>query len=653
MCGFVTMIAPQGQTVDQGVLARATERLAHRGPDGVGTFVEAGIGLGFRRLAIFDLSDAGRQPMVSADGRHVIVFNGAIYNFVELREELRGLGHEFRSSGDTEVLLAAWRQWGADCLPRLNGMWAFMVYDRRERRVFGARDRFGVKPLFVHRDTGGLVFASEIKAIAAARGGRLEFDYRTVAEHLVEDRLDSSERTMYRGVNRIAAGTAFEVDEQGRMHSWRYWSLQQSAAACELPSNPPEAFAELFEDAVRLRMRSDVPIGVLLSGGLDSSSIMCAMGRQLGPVETRPAPLVALCYMDPQFDERPFIEATLQQSGGILERLETGPRDLWDSLAEHLWHQDEPVHSFSSVVVYRLMSLARAQGVKVVLNGQGADEVLAGYSSYFPDHLLDLIRAGRLTEAVRQARINARANKVSASALLRRAMMIYVNRMLHRVPMYRSLSQYRRRSELARNGWVSPEILKLWTPPPVATPGTLSDALRDAVEQAHLPLYLRTEDRNSMAHGVEVRLPFLDYRLVSLAFRLGNEWKMSGEYTKVLLREAMRHRIPDAVRTRVQKFGFPTAAASWFREELRAPLQDLLTSRAVRESGLWNLPKLQRDLRRHQSGQVNLSGRLFDVVQLSLLLAGVEAPGRARVSAADAAAERQDAVGIARVQHGT
>ena len=598
----------------------ATERLAHRGPDGAGVFLEGGIGLGFRRLAIFDLADTGSQPMESADGRYIIVFNGAIYNFPELREQLRALGHEFRSSGDTEVLLTAWRQWGADCLPRLNGMWAFLIYDRHARRVFGARDRFGVKPLFVRRTAAAVMFASEIKSLAPAGPAKLEIDYGTVAEHLIEDRLDAGERTLYRGVSRVPAGTAFEVDDRGAMRSWRYWSLTDAALSCELPQNPAEAYAALFEDAVRLRMRSDVPFGVLLSGGLDSSSIMCAMGRQMGPVAQRREPLLALCYMDPKFDERPFIDATLAQSGGVLTPLETGPRQLWDSLTQHLWHQDEPVHSFSSVVVFQLMKQARAHGVKVVLNGQGADEVLAGYSSYFCDYLVDLIGAGRAAQAVKEARRNTRANAASSGALLRRAWAMYVSRILHHLPAYRSMAEFRRRSELARDGWVSPEILGLWTPPRLNPCGTLADALRSSVEQAHLPLYLRTEDRNSMAHGVEVRLPFLDHRLVSLAFRLGNEWKMSGEYTKVLLREAMRQRIPDSVRTRVQKFGFPTAMASWFRDELRTPLQDLLASRAVREANLWNVARVQRDLKRHLSGDVDLSGQLFDVIQLTLLL---------------------------------
>ncbi len=627
MCGFVSIVSACGRPVDRTVLAEATQTLAHRGPDGSGMLLEGNIGLGFRRLAIFDLGDTGSQPMESADGRHVIVFNGAIYNFPELREQLRALGHHFRSSGDTEVLLAAWRQWGVDCLPRLNGMWAFLIYDRHARRLFGARDRFGIKPMFMRRDAAGLMFASEIKAIASLSSEPLSLDPCTIAEYLVDDRLDSGERTVYSGVSRIPAGTAFEVDDRAEMRSWSYWSLTEAAAAVELPREPASEYAALFEDAVRLRLRSDVPVGVLLSGGLDSSSIVCAVGRQLGPPETRAAPLLGICYMDPEFDERPFIEATLEQSGATLARLQTGPGELWDSLSEHLWYQDEPVHSFSSVVVFQLMKLARQHGIKVVLNGQGADEVLGGYASHFVEFLLDKILAGRFGAAIRDANAHARRTRTSALGLLRRGLNMYVSQELNRLPAYRSLAQRRRRSALSAHGWVSAEILEHWKPVEIAS-GSLSSALRSCVERAHLPLYLRTEDRNSMAHGVEVRLPFLDYRLVALAFRLGNEWKFSAESTKVLLREAMRQRIPESVRTRGQKFGFPTAAASWFRQELRAPLQDLLASRAVRECGIWNLRQIERDWRRHQRGDVNLSGQLFDVVQLSLLAGGLATPQR-------------------------
>jgi len=627
MCGFVAIISATGQPVEQITLERMADLLAHRGPDGSGTFVDGGVGFGFRRLAIFDLAPSGDQPMASADGRYVIVFNGAIYNFVELREELRALGHTFRSTGDTEVLLTAWLQWGRECLNRLNGMWAFLIYDRLEKKVFGARDRFGVKPLFWCRRGATLLFASEIKAIRDSEFGTTGFDWYAIADYLLEERIDAGARTFYDGITRVAAGTCFEIDASGEMRTWRYWELAAAAAGAP-PRRPSEEFAALFDDAVKLRMRSDVPVGVLLSGGLDSSSIMCSMARQLGPREQR-AGLVALCYMDPDFDETPYIEATLAQSGGTLERLQTSPQDLWDALVAHLWHQDEPVHSFTSVVVYQLMKLARQVGLKVVLNGQGADEALGGYGSYFMDYWVELVRAGRIARARAEIAAFAAAVGRPADGMFRAALETTLRRALHRFPFYTALANRQRRAAVGGKSWIAPEVRRFWRAAERRPGRTLNEVLRWSLERADLPLYLRTEDRNSMAHGVELRLPFLDYRLVTFAFRLGSEWKIRREYTKVLLREAMVGRIPEAVRSRAQKFGFPTGADQWFRGGLHEPLRDLLASRAVRESGLWNVGELVRDLERHRRGEANLGGRLFVVAQLSLLMSGVSRPASA------------------------
>jgi asparagine synthase (glutamine-hydrolysing) len=641
MCGFVATISAGGQPVDVGLLERMADLVRHRGPDGAGRFVEGPVGLAFRRLAIFDLAPTGEQPMTSADGRYVIVFNGAIYNFIELRAELEALGHTFRSTGDTEVLLTAWREWGPACLPRLNGMWAFLIYDRRERRLFGSRDRFGVKPLFWYRDRTRLVFSSEIKSIRDSGATPLTLDLQTVADQLLNERVDSTERTLYREVQRVPAGTWFEVEPSGDFKWSRYWSLPEAVANAPAPGDPPAAWAELFDDAVRLRMRSDVPVGVLLSGGLDSSSIMCSMARQLGPNGARHSGLFALCYMDPEFDESTYIDANLQQTGGKLERLETGPIALWDALSDHLWHQDEPVHSFSSVVVHQLMKLAHARGIKVVLNGQGADELLAGYRSYFADYWLELARRGRFGSARREIAAFARAHGQPSAGLFPRTLAMLLRQTLHGLPGQAAIARRWRRPAPQRERWVSAEVRRHWQPVTQEPWHSLNEALRSSLERAHLPLYLRTEDRNSMAHGVELRVPFLDYRLVTLAFRLGSEWKIRGEYTKVLMREAMTGRIPDLVRTRVQKFGFPTAVDQWFRGPLLEPLRDLLASRVVRESGLWNLPEVDRDLQRHCRGEANLSDRLFDVAQLSLLVSGVPQPAQVPLRATPAASVLQ------------
>lgn len=596
-----------------------TALLTHRGPDDDGMYAEGGFAVGFRRLAILDLAPSGHQPMLSADGRYVMVFNGEIFNYVELRDELIALGHVFRSSGDTEVLLAAYREWGGQCLERLNGMWAFLIYDRVSRHLFGARDRFGVKPLYIYRDARFLMFASEIKAIRDSGAVRLSPDWQTIAHFLLDDRLEDTERTFYAVVEHLAAGTAFEADADGRMRSWRYWSLPPVEGPVP---HPVEAYRELFDDAVRLRMRSDVSVGVQLSGGLDSTSIINRMAEHWAAAGRDPGDLRAFCYMSPEFDESEQIQATLRQTRASQVRLEAGPGEIWSSMEKHLWHQDEPVHSFTSVVGYELMRLARSHNVKVLLNGQGADESLAGYHNYFFDYWTDFVRAGRLYAAYGEINRFARAHRSARRTIGLRLMSRCAKQALAPLPGYAALARMRDRSRIRSDPWTSDEVKNCWSAPPRESDLSLDGVLRRSLQVSPLPLYLRVEDRNSMAHGVEVRLPFLDYRLVNLAFSLGSEWKLKGPCTKRLLREAMRGRIPEIVRTQVNKFGFPTSVESWLRGPLYEPLQDLLSSRVVRESGLWNDSAVAASLEEHRRGLANHGARLFDVAQICLWMEG-------------------------------
>lgn len=619
MCGFAAYVSLNGQKPDQALLARMTTLLAHRGPDDVGFFAEGGYAVGFRRLAILDVAPSGHQPMLSPDGRHVIVFNGEIYNYVELREQLTGLGHSFRSTGDTEVLLAAYLQWGEGCLERLNGMWAFLIYDRVAQRLFGARDRFGVKPLYLYRDERALMLVSEIKAIRDSGAAPLSPDWQTIAHFMLDDRLEDSQRTFYSGVEQICAGSAFEADGSGRMRTWRYWSLPQIENSA---ADPVASYFDLFDDAVRLRMRSDVSVGVQLSGGLDSTSIISQMARHWAAAGREPRDLQAFCYQSPEFDETEQIQATIQQTCASQASLEIEPHEIWSAIERHLWYQDEPVHSMTSVVGFKLMELARSHDVKVVLNGQGADEVLAGYSNYFLDYWSELVRAGRLGIARREINDFVRAYGRSRSEIAARLLNRLTKQALARLPGYASLARSRRRAEVNAGRWASGEVKNCWLASSGKAPLDLDAALRSSVETSPLPLYLRIEDRNAMAHGVEVRLPFLDYRLVRLAFSLGPEWKLKGPYTKGLLREAMRGRIPEVVRTQVRKFGFPTSVESWFRGPLYEPLRDLLSSSVVRESGLWNNATVTAALEQHRSGAANHGARLFDVAQLCLWMEG-------------------------------
>jgi asparagine synthase (glutamine-hydrolysing) len=615
MCGFVSYVSLTGESPSPDLVARMTELVAHRGPDDVGFFFEGQIGLGFRRLAILDLAESGHQPMVSRDGRHVIVFNGEIFNYVELRNELEALGHRFVSSGDTEVLLAAYQKWGADCLRRFNGMWAFVIYDRTTRRVFAARDRFGVKPLYVFRDSDRVVLASEIKSIRDSGLTKLNINWDTAASFLVDGRLDHTQRTFYEGVESVAAGGVLEIGPDGSIKQWKHWSLDAATAELETPADPVGAFAELFEDAVGVRLRSDVSLGVLLSGGLDSTSIVCSIARQIGS-----AGLGAYCYSAIEFDETEFIAATIEQTKARVDFLDLKPIDAWNSIPELLWYQDEPVHALPAVVGYHLMKLARASGSVVLLNGQGADETLAGYSSYYHDHLVELLGALDWSAAWTAIQAFSTTQRTSPLHVARRGLRSAIGHVLGRFDWYSTLAKRTRRRAVAAETWLMRDVLSLLDDSGTNRPVDLRGALKYSLENDSLPLYLRIEDRNSMAHATEVRLPFLDYRLVSLAFRLDAEWKLREGLGKHVLRESMRGRIPENVRSRPVKFGFPTPTDRWFREDLYEPMHDLISSRAVRESGVWNVPLVKRELERHRRGETLVGSRLFDVAQFSLWL---------------------------------
>jgi asparagine synthase (glutamine-hydrolysing) len=615
MCGIVGVRALAG-SVDPLLVDRMTTALRHRGPDAHGTHIAGAVGLGFRRLAILDLTPTGDQPMLSDDGQLALVFNGEIYNYVELRRELTSLGHRFRSTGDTEVLLHAYQQWGRECLSRFNGMWAFLIHDMRSGAIFGSRDRFGVKPLYRCRTGDAVLFASEPKAIRASGLHAARPNWSVVSRFLLHDRLDlvaESEETFYEGIEQVPAGSAFVLAASGALQQWRFWSLDDLPD--EAIADPVGRCGELFEDAVRLRMRSDVPVGVSLSGGLDSTSIISVMARARAAGPTAPgASLKAFSFMSAEFDESPYITQTVELTGAELHRVEVDPVRLWERLARFLWFQDEPVHSIPAMIGFDVYGLAAANGVKVVLSGQGADEVFAGYPNYHADYWRWLLRTGQLPSLWREIDAYARLHGAARGPLLRRTLKQLSATHLRRSTAYREFARRRRRAALHANPWFTPALSA--EPPLEESAATLDASLQRSIEGAPLPLYLRIEDRNSMAHSVEARLPFMDYRLVSMAFQLEPRWKLRGPWTKYVLRQAMRGRIPESVRTRADKMGFPVPAADWLRTVLYEPMQDLLASEPARSRGIYNVAAIRRDLDRHRDGQGNVADALFAVAQL-------------------------------------
>lgn len=615
MCGIIAVLRRDGQPVDRRLLASMTRHLAHRGPDDQGIHVDGAVGLGFRRLAILDLTSMGNQPMLAPGGNAVLIFNGEIFNYVELREELRAAGHAFRSTGDAEVLLHSYLEWGPRCVERFNGEWAFLIHDRYRRVLFGSRDRFGIKPLYRLETPEVILWASEIKALLAFPPYRRSISWSVAAPYLLEGLLDSSHGTFFTDINSVPAATAFETRLDGAERQWTYWSLPVNGENTAL-EDPPRRFAETFEDAVRIRLRSDVPVGVCVSGGLDSTSVICAMARLRDGTADSVNPIQAFSYHHPDFDEQQYVAATIAQTGARLHRLMRDHGELW-SLAEAVIRaHDEPVHSLTAVVGFELMREIAAAGTRVILNGQGADETLAGYDSYFPDAWYTMARSGHGLQAWQQMRAFSVAHHRPVLPLVVALLRRLFKSELRRIAAYRRLAHWKQRTALARHGWfLSPLIPGPDLVPPFE-PLNLDASLRRSTTVSPLPLYLRVEDRNSMAHSVEVRLPLLDYRLVELAFRLAPEWKIRGEWNKFLLREAMAGRIPEPVRARVDKMGFPAPDDRLLCGKIFERLFELVTSRKARERGIYNMEKMVGDLEQARDRPNRKMGlRLFRVAQ--------------------------------------
>ena len=579
MCGIAGAICNAG--IDPAVLAPMADRIAHRGPDGRGYLVwrpgdelrmsrsveaapsgEATVGLAHNRLSIIDLREINDQPLVSDDGSLALSFNGEVYNYVELRSELEALGHEFRTSGDTEVLLAAYREWGPACVERLVGMWAFALLDAANGRLLLSRDRFGIKPLYYALTGGVLYFASEIKALLSVPGFRPEPDEAAVRRFLVTGGVDETERSFFQGVRSLpAAHNAIVTLEApaAEPRPERYWSIPEEGYEGGREQAARE-FADLFRDSVRVHARSDVPVGTCLSGGLDSSSIVCVAEelRRAGRIPQYAHSGFGYLPDDAAYSERPYMEAVTEQTGLEMTFVEVTPDRFAEALVEVARHQDEPFGSTSIAAQYFVFGAAKAGGMKVMLDGQGADEVLGGYDHYFPLIAVALLRRrrfaayARFTRAHRRERGGPPISRRHALATLapRRAGDAAASRMIE--PPSATLLSGELRDRIGYEDYRYPEF------------DSVRDVLAASTSSLGLPALLRFEDRNSMAHSIEARVPFLDHRLVEFAFRLPYDFKINGTSTKDVLRRAMADVLPPKVLGRLDKIGFRAEpSATW------------------------------------------------------------------------------------------
>ena len=596
MCGIAGLYRRDGR-VDLGRLEHMMRILRHRGPDDEGMVLitardgaavtlggndtpreayqsphphapgrrhgsigEINVALGHRRLSIIDLSPGGHQPMCDASARTWIDYVGEVYNWVELRAELEALGHRFTTASDTEVMLAAWREWGEECVTHFNGMFGFALWDADRRVLFCARDRLGVKPFYYQWDGKTFAFASEPKALVLTQPRRIVANAAAIRDLVALDWVDHGTHTFFEGVEQLAPGHVLTLSDAGlAVRAW--WTLDPERRAAGSPADWTARFAELFTDAVSLRLRADVEVGSCLSGGLDSSAVVTTAARQSN-VKLH----TFTCAYDegPAWDERVYVEAVVGAAGATSHVVVPNGGDFWAVFDRLAFQQDEPTAGPGVWSQWKVMELAHGHRLRVLLDGQGGDETLAGYERYLPLRLRDLLVHGNLPGFL--ALWGDVARRLGGTHALALVIEPWVPRGLF-APLRTAFGQGKERV-LAR------ELRDLPLQRPPRAPREFHSAvLRQQafdLRQRLLPSLLRYEDRNSMAFSIETRLPFLDYRLVEFALSLPDTQRIEGTTTKAILRRALGDRIPPAVLARTDKMGFETPADVWLRNRYAA-----------------------------------------------------------------------------------
>ncbi len=615
MCGIAGIFNLTDRPVERGTLERMNDLLSHRGPDDEGYYVNGALGLAHKRLAIIDLSPEAHQPMRNEEGNLWIVYNGEVFNYIELMDTLKGMGHVFRSRSDTEVVLHAFEEWGPGCLNRLNGMWAFAIWDERNKQLFCSRDRFGIKPFYYVYDGARFVFASEIKALFADRSIPKIPRERTIYRYLAKGYgyVDTNEETFFSGVKQLAPGHCLSVSRE-RMECTRYWQLGAGdARGAVRKEDVAERFLSLLQDSVRLCMRSDVPLGLSLSGGLDSASLAAVMAR----LSAHKVESFSACFEEEGFNERMYIDEVVANAKLTPNFIFPRASSLTRELEKIIWHQDEPYSGASVFSQWEVMKRAKEKGIKVLLTGQGGDEALAGYNKYYPYLFVDLVKSARIGAFLgnlshlsprhgytKQEALHS-MGRIMASRMLPRAVKLCAKRRLQARPRFLS-ADFASRARDEEKAHVR-EMNSF-----------LDQELYDSITISPLPGLLHIDDRNSMAHSIESRPPFLDHRLVEFLFSLPYHAKISRGYTKYILREALNGLIPEKVRLRRDKMGFVTPAAVWFRNEMRDFIVDILHSGSLRKRGIFDVRGVDEVLDLHTSGRADYSFTVWSWVNLEL-----------------------------------
>lgn len=574
MCGIAGIISLKG--FDPQRLVAMTQLVSYRGPSGYGfAYIPQGItahaeirhnqehtpevsrpvvGLGSRRLAILDVSPLGNQPMQIADGSFSIVFNGEIYNFKEIREELESLGHRFTTGTDTEVILRSYQQWGEGCVQRFNGMWSFALWDRPEQKLFCSRDRFGVKPFYYSVYDGRFYFGSEIKQILQASCMPRIANPEAVYNFLEFGLVDYSAQTFFQGVWQLPGGHSLvlPLSDPIKPVVQRYWELQVHPQPPQSEEAALEEFRCCFENSVKLRLRSDVPVGFSLSGGIDSSAIVC-QAKKIAPQSDFQT--FSACFDEEALDEREYIAAVISATSAASHCTFPAAGTFWKIIEQIIFHQDEPLGSTGVFAQWSVMAEARRNGIPVILGGQGCDEAFCGYLKYRYFYLWHLLRRGD-PRFIRESLLGVQ-NSPRAFWAFADVSRYFPDRFRGPFSVVDKICPPEFRNAPRAPAWV------------LGANSSLGDRQKADLVTTSIPMLLHAEDRNSMAHSVESRLPFMDYQLVQLGVNSPPSVKMRDGWSKWIVRNALQGILPDKIRLRKTKLGFNTPEIKWVRYGLQ------------------------------------------------------------------------------------
>jgi asparagine synthase (glutamine-hydrolysing) len=608
MCGISGIINLKGKEVHASNIQSMMSAMKHRGPDDEGVFVHQNLGLGFVRLSIIDLSTAGHQPMKSADERYTLVFNGEIFNYVELREELKHKGHVFKTDTDTEVLINSYIEWGEDCQHKFNGMWAFALFDKQENSLFISRDRYGIKPFYYIQNENVFAFASEIPSLLKVLPEKPEANNQAIFDFLVFNRTDQTQETFFKGIVKLQHGNCLKIklDQTLQIPKPKKWyDLKTEIAKRNNKRLTVNEFKTLFDDAIRIRLRSDVPVGVCLSGGLDSSAIVSTLIKKF---EKKDLKTFSAVYNKGQIgDETSFIKLYETE---LTNMFYTHPTDktLLNDLEKFVEIHAEPIPATGPYAQYKVMELARGK-VVVTLDGQGADEMLGGYHYFFGFYFKDLLKHFRWAKLSKEI---YKYLKIHKSLFGIKSFAYFL------LP-----ASLRTRVRVGEKGYLEDAFVNAYSKSnsiagDLYASKSLNEALINHFEYK-LEHLLKWEDRNSMAFSLEARVPFLDHRLVEATLSADGRDIIVNGMTKAPLRTAMKGILPDKIRLRIDKIGFETPQDEWFRApEFDILVSNVLSSDSFKNRNIVNPEKAKSLYIKHLNKEINISKEIWKWINMEL-----------------------------------